>query len=406
MVCRRLTGAPARHPWAFAADGRCCTYHPRLANYAIGRALDRGGVSAQVIDERLRNPAGVSPWGIEPPERAGETPGKRENRFGRDLSLRCPFWVGGAHACGIWRDRNAVCRTWFCRHDDGMLGAVAWTSQRRLLTHLERRLADFLVAQAGDRNPQLTDPSATVGPASWKSFYRWCARRLDQMSPEEREQLQTPESIQLRRRVRDHRALGPLPVADVVVPVLGDAILVEGRLWVHGYSRYDFIALPIDSVHFLAALDGRRTWRQALASAHQAGARMDESDVRELQRLDILQPSSRVFDRAVDEGKWLPPRDPAAPVPDVLVANVGRQIAWDDRVWLQGAVPLASLIAPRSVLSFLQDLDGRTPWAAQATAAIDHALVESLYRIGAVRPPNSTDATAFPDTGSAPSSEI
>jgi hypothetical protein len=56
--------------------------------------------------------------------------------------VRCPHFVEESQGCGIWQVRNAVCSTWFCRHERGAVGQAFWQSVRDLLMAAEERVAD------------------------------------------------------------------------------------------------------------------------------------------------------------------------------------------------------------------------------------------------------------------------
>ncbi|MCA9679100.1 MAG: hypothetical protein KC464_28990, partial [Myxococcales bacterium] len=161
-----MAAAGGPHPWAFSPETRCCTAHPSLANFLVGRALGRAGPGPALIRARLADPDGVTAFGIEPSA-------ARERRyrdtidvaFGRDVTLRCPYWVGGDHSCGVWHDRGATCRAWFCKHDHGLVGAVAWSRASFLVSELEGRIARWCVGAGGA-------PADPADAAAWIAWYQ------------------------------------------------------------------------------------------------------------------------------------------------------------------------------------------------------------------------------------------
>ena len=79
-------------------------------------------------------------------------------------SLRAPK-LGGR--CGVWKNRHAVCATWFCKHERGAFGSRAWRALQGLFQSLEDELALWCVNELD------------VGPrALWHSAPepRWSAR--------------------------------------------------------------------------------------------------------------------------------------------------------------------------------------------------------------------------------------
>ena len=66
--------------------------------------------------------------------------------FGNNRTLRCPHFLevdGGR--CGIWRYRNGVCATWFCKHARGPVGRRFWQALERLLTTVEHQLTRWCI---------------------------------------------------------------------------------------------------------------------------------------------------------------------------------------------------------------------------------------------------------------------
>lgn len=279
-----MVAAAAPHPWGFAAETRCCTYHPTMANFAVGRALARDPATAALIRARLADRSGVSAAGIDPPpahDRRYQLGGA--DRFGRDHGLRCPFWVGGERSCGVWRDRPATCRTWFCKHDDGLGGAVAWSQLGILGTEAEARVAGLLCARGAP-------PTGDVDIEAWVAWFGWCAAELDRLAPDDVAALASPgltarraELVTLRRR--PVRRLGRHLVASV------SELLRDGaRIWLTGYSTYDAVAAPPTVFAFLARLDGATPWADALAAARAetGDAALDDALVAELHRVGAV----------------------------------------------------------------------------------------------------------------------
>ena len=63
---------------------------------------------------------GVTPLGLaRPPVQHLLYRHGRERGFGQSVALLCPHYLGDSGGCGIWRHRNGVCATWFCKHTRG-----------------------------------------------------------------------------------------------------------------------------------------------------------------------------------------------------------------------------------------------------------------------------------------------
>lgn len=110
----------------FSAETKCCTYHPDIPNYAVGGILldstAQGEFGRRVIEAAIARRIGVFPSGISRPQKYSLLYKSSPTAFGKAASMRCPLYISGSGACSIWRYRNAVCTTWFCKHADGFEG--------------------------------------------------------------------------------------------------------------------------------------------------------------------------------------------------------------------------------------------------------------------------------------------
>jgi hypothetical protein len=238
------------------------------------------------VRARIEDGAEIGALGIAPPRAFVEH--QRDPRgYGQAGSPRCPFWVGGDHACGVWHDRPPTCRGWFCKHDDGLGGAVGWSRTAVLAGEVELIVARHLAAIGAA-------PAAGAAAEAWCDWYRWCAARVETLDASDLAQMRAhlptaarDELVHIRRRPR--RAL-----ADVVVPAVTDLHHGGDRVLLTGYSTYDAAAATPEIFAFLARLDGDTPWRDALA----ASSPVSETTVRELHRVGAL--------RAVDGSDDLP----------------------------------------------------------------------------------------------------
>src|SRR5262249_44585363 len=67
--------------------------------------------------------------------------------FGRSAALRCPYYAEAAGACTIWRYREAVCSTYFCKHVAGADGQKLWGSIKAYVSLVERQLSRWALLQ-------------------------------------------------------------------------------------------------------------------------------------------------------------------------------------------------------------------------------------------------------------------
>lgn len=255
---------PERGPWAFTRETRCCTAHPPLANFLAGRALRRGGIGRDKLLARMEDPEGVCAWGIDPPEWLHERyKATITEAFGRDLELRCPLYIGGEKTCGIWHDRSAICRTWYCRHEDGLAGAVAWSRIQLALTELEVRLAVWAVEQG--------DPPDDDAPADeMAAWYERAATLVEHATAKDVEQIAISGDMVRRRtdasrfiQIRKARRRN-MPVK--LVASVSEMVRVDGDVLLTGYSSFDAVRAPMAVFELLARLDGETAWKDALAA--------------------------------------------------------------------------------------------------------------------------------------------
>jgi hypothetical protein len=281
-------------PWGFSPETRCCTAQPSLANFLAGRALRRGGAGRDRVLARLEDPGGVTPWGIDaPPELDRRYTETLARAFGRDLALRCPYWIGGEHTCGIWHDRSSTCRTWYCKHEDGLAGAVAWSRMQLVMFEVESKLAVWAIGRGAP-------PDDGAPPVRWARWFEEAAELVEHAPAHEIEALASDGLGRYRsdvrgfvevRRLRRRRGLPEVLVASVTeMTEAGD-----GHVLLTGYSSFDAVRAPSAIFELLSRFDGRRRWRDALVEARAALAGrgapvdwLDEALVRELHRVSAV----------------------------------------------------------------------------------------------------------------------
>lgn len=220
-------------PERFLPDVRCCTYHPDLPNFLVGRVLGRGGQGAARMQARLRaSRAGVTASGVGD-SWLGQLRYEADGRagFGRDRGLTCPYWVEGPLSCSIWQDRGAVCRTWFCRHEEGFVGRDAWLALRDALDAAEHDLA----AAALDAG---TAPWPWAPIEAFEDWYRWCAAWVDGLDDEALRAAVSPKVagfrvlVATRVAARDRALPERLACrAHGVAPRVGGAAVVGDSSW-------------------------------------------------------------------------------------------------------------------------------------------------------------------------------
>jgi Fe-S-cluster containining protein len=268
-MCAPVGGAPAGS--YFRPDTKCCTYHPYLPGYLVGGLLGDGRADVAEGQRRVRQTIasriGISPRWVAPPRKSAVLYGAaRRACFGRSLALRCPYYEPGEGLCTIWRWRESVCSTFFCKYGAGADGQNFWGAMEAYLREVETRLTDDAVARIA---PDLAEPAVELGqltledmedgPPSpedyadlWRGWqgreeelYRACYEHIAGLATTELEAIAGANAATLLADVEEaHRAMVEpvLPERLVVDPGLTSQQTASGSL-VSTYSTYDPLLL-------------------------------------------------------------------------------------------------------------------------------------------------------------------
>ena len=209
-MCHKGDAAPDEGVGFFNPVTKCCTYFPDVPNFLVGRAIavDTPGAAAlrAFVDSGSGTRTNVTLRSVQPVAKIATVyEHHRSQAFGHDAELLCPYAVTTdpdvGPMCGIWKQRNAVCSTWFCKHEKGVTGRTFWMALQGLLSHLEYAVSWWAILEV------LDDPAAACSLAGttvdskitiglrhdawrhWKgsraSFYEACADRVDALSAQD-----------------------------------------------------------------------------------------------------------------------------------------------------------------------------------------------------------------------------
>jgi hypothetical protein len=145
QMCNQGTMPPEAEAVYFRPDTKCCTYHPSLPNFLVGAILKDASPDMQEgkrrIKERIASRIGVLPYFLAPPAKYLVLyDASRQTSFGRSLALKCPYLTGDG-LCSIWRHRETICSTFYCKFDAGEAGVLFWRSWKAYMQHVEHALA-------------------------------------------------------------------------------------------------------------------------------------------------------------------------------------------------------------------------------------------------------------------------
>ncbi len=160
-------GEPSPVPMEyFLPDAKCCTYFPQLPNFLVGAILADPAPDMQEGKERVRkvikSRIGVSPHWLTRPAKMTLIMQGYGPAFGRAKSLTCPYFDTNnlEASCTIWRHREMVCSTYYCKYDGGQRGYDFWNALKSYLSHVQRQLVRHAQLAIDNR---LSEPPARKG---------------------------------------------------------------------------------------------------------------------------------------------------------------------------------------------------------------------------------------------------
>jgi hypothetical protein len=160
-MCDKGAGAPVAMAY-FKPDMKCCTYFPILPNYLVGALLSDDAPELREGQKRVRariaTRIGVTPYFVAPPRKQSimMEASRETGAFGRSRTLLCPYFEPSEKGdCTIWRHRDAVCSTFFCKYEAGLRGHQFWSAIKEYLGYVEVGLAMF---SARGVDPEVTEP--------------------------------------------------------------------------------------------------------------------------------------------------------------------------------------------------------------------------------------------------------
>jgi hypothetical protein len=274
----------------FRPDTKCCTYHPRLPNYLVGAILaDEDAAMAEGrrrIQDKIVRRVGVNPQWIKAPTRYNLLYTNARQAFGRAEALRCPYYESRGGLCTIWRYREAVCSTYFCKYVAGADGRKFWMTLKTWLTLAEIQLSRYALLQllpdyvlfgkdkADASGGPLTIEDLDDKPLPdkeyaelWRNwvgreaeFYRACFESVRALSSEEFENLLGLDGIielAILKRLHEAAVAPKLPKLLKLNPSATVQWLPDGSVAMASYSEFDAVALPGAAYDLLVEFTGK-----------------------------------------------------------------------------------------------------------------------------------------------------
>ncbi|MCA9752532.1 MAG: hypothetical protein KC591_10100 [Gemmatimonadetes bacterium] len=300
----------------FEPDAKCCTYVPDLPNFLVGRILDDDSLPPHgrtSLAARLDAGTRVTPWGVGVAVPTALLLRHGRDAFGRSTTLRCPHYVPDLGTCGIRGHTDAVCATYFCKHDRGAVGGAFWEATEALLLVVQRDVARWCVAEIGLRADALekllclderldapaldgreTDSRRRALWGEWygreREFYRRAGEIAGQLDWADVLRVSGPE-VALRADVVSERwrRLSSREIPDRLRPLPHEVIAASRHfVTVSTYRATDPLEISRALYDLLPAFDGRSTPEVLAATARSRGFAPPPEHVRALVDFRLL----------------------------------------------------------------------------------------------------------------------
>lgn len=126
---------------------KCCTFHPFLPNYLVGKILidekKNPSFISNVVKHKISNRVYALPLGITAPvSYQVEFNRYKDKKFGKNADWLCPYYDLNKQNCGIWRNRGSVCTSFYCESSKGKKGKEFWEKSLDYLSYVEMALAE------------------------------------------------------------------------------------------------------------------------------------------------------------------------------------------------------------------------------------------------------------------------
>jgi hypothetical protein len=246
------------------ADNKCCSYQPGHVNYLVGGLLlDQDPAMkegrARMLG-RIEKQLG-EPYGVSSPMELRELYENQKPGQPRNPKLICDFYdMAASGKCTIWKHRDAVCSTYFCKHERGAVGRALWISLKEYLEVVEDQLSRyatyrvapelFLLAESRLQGDEEEYDYATIwGDFAGREveFYQECYRTIANLSTSEVEKITgldgiiaMDQLIESFQAIQDGQTAQRLQLSTTVETFKLD----EETVGVVGYLHSDAVAIP------------------------------------------------------------------------------------------------------------------------------------------------------------------
>ncbi len=279
----------------FDHETKCCTFWPILPNYLVGAILadESPGMAEgkRRIQSAIEKRIGVTPTWLSRPRKWTLLMQAYSDVFGRAKSLKCPYYddTNPEGTCSIWRHRETICMTYYCKFSGGMRGYEYWMALKDYLGHVQRTLAvaatkevDGSVQEPGYNRIQLTLEEMDDLPPKDSDYRSWWGRWVGREEEFYRKCHEWVSAVSVADFVKnvDETENGKKLLANLISKyeildgkILPSSLVRNGRMReqhvgdkvvVTSYHRYDSFALDKDLFEVVGMFKADQTLEQNL----------------------------------------------------------------------------------------------------------------------------------------------
>jgi hypothetical protein len=324
-------GKPAPVPMEyFKPDLKCCTYHPHLPNYLVGSILMDTDPAMAEGKERIRKKIaariGITPARVAPPRKQSLIAAMAvgSGYFGRSNAIVCPYLEREKGLCTVWKHREGVCSTYYCKYTLGMPGKEFWRNLKEYIGYVEVGLCRYAIMAI---DPKMTEPNLRRGEltledvedrapsdetyaAYWskwvgreEEFYIECAKKVRALTKEQffkivHARTEASAWLESAQKLYNQAHTPILPThlirnKDCRARNAGDSVI----LWTYNY--FDAFSIASDLYDVLGMLDPNETLDENLARLDRDhGIQLDKDLIMQLYVQNVIAPPVKEPDPA------------------------------------------------------------------------------------------------------------
>ncbi|MEC7988262.1 MAG: hypothetical protein VX278_24055 [Myxococcota bacterium] len=284
LMCNK---GDAHQKWYFNDKTKCCTFYPKLHNWQLGRIfLSDSPRRHTLIREEMIRSNSYNALGLHPPEDylQKQVQSGYPESFGKAAELLCPFYEKEMRGCSIWEYQNTVCRSWFCKHEEGSRGLGFWNSITMLGSYYEKIIAIWCIEQY---DIPCQSPMDIHDHIDW---YKRCAQYVETIPESAIQEMRSDFVEDAIQHICKYYDDFDRPMPNILRSAVSKFEFRDEEVILMGYSEFARIITPRSIFRFLSKLDGIRTWREALRESNQEGANLSEELIVHMFKQDMLSP--------------------------------------------------------------------------------------------------------------------